>query len=134
MKILAIVVCFASVVMLASVLWVNGTNCKADEDALVEQLSKLQDFCTKTALALDDDALALQSSDPKLREIAYARFYASEIMYHNAQSILMCVEPSKMPTWPSLCWIDKDVECLSRAAAQMRDALRSAPTPISSRR
>jgi hypothetical protein len=74
----------------------------------------LDEFCTATWMAMEQDAADLRSETLEVREAAYARFYVSPTMWHNAPSLHMCIrEPL---SYPSGCSIRKDLPCLAKAA------------------
>jgi hypothetical protein len=91
-----------------------------------DQLVLYKQFCTMTRDAVHDDRRALEGSDSKKQAAALERFYESTVMYHNAESILMCVDPAEVPTLPAMCWVEKNVPCIEEVAHRAEDALTKA--------
>ncbi len=82
----------------------------------------MREFCIKTKWAVQEDLKWLQSSDPRLQRAAVDRFYDPQVMYHNGESFLMCLE--QLPEMRPLCTAnDLDVECRITAAKELERAL-----------
>lgn len=96
--------------------------CKPSE-ATQHKLDKLDEFCAKTRLGVNQDRQAFESDDPLRREAAYERFYDSNVMYHNTESMLMCF--SELPKLPLGCNLNKNWACLADVAREIEGRLPS---------
>jgi hypothetical protein len=83
-------------------------------------LEKQKEFCLGVKLAMRQDRQAFESGDPRRQEEAALRFFDSQIIYHDAQSIAMC---SDVPHVPAECSLNRDWSCLARVAKTVEDNL-----------
>lgn len=90
-----------------------------------ETTRKLDEFCAKTRMGVNQDRQAFESADPLRREAAYERFYDSNVMYHNTESMLMCLD--NLPKLPLGCNLDKNWGCLADVAREVETQLRKTP-------
>lgn len=88
--------------------------CVKSGDETKRRLEKLDTFCLTTRMAIREDRLALEGSDPLKRDAAYERFYESRVIHHNVDSLLMCVD--EVPTLPTACYLNKNWGCLAELA------------------
>ena len=86
-----------------------------------ERLDTLDQFCLATRNAVQTDRLAFESGDEVRREEAFGRFYEGQIMYHNASSILMCLDT--IPKLAIGCRLYKNWQCLAQIAQEIETAL-----------
>jgi hypothetical protein len=117
------------VIACAAVLTYAMISMRRDIEQRDAQLVLYRQFCTKTRDAVHDDRRAFEGADPKKQSAALDRFHESAAIYHNAESILMCIEPAEMPTFPAMCWAEKNMQCMEKAARRVEDALTKAWPP-----
>lgn len=89
------------------------------------RLEKLDEFCAKTRMGVNQDRQAFESDDPLRREAAYERFYDSDVIYHNTESMLMCLD--NLPKLPLGCNLNKNWSCLADVAREIETQLRKTP-------
>ena len=97
---------FVAMVVLA------GCSGKTAKEA--DRLDKFDQFCIATRDAVRTNRRAFEGDDLLKREAAYERFYDSRVMYHNVDSMLMCVDA--VPPLTLGCWLNKDWRCLAELA------------------
>ena len=85
------------------------------------KLDKFDEFCAKTRMGMSEDRQAFESDDPLRREAAYERFYDSRVMYHNTESMLMCLDG--IPKLPLGCNLNKNWACLADVAREAEGRL-----------
>jgi hypothetical protein len=71
-------------------------------------------------MAMGDDRAAFQSEDPRRREAALNRFYYGYKIYHDIESIMMCLDD--LPA-DGMCHVLPDWNCLAKVAKQVEDQL-----------
>lgn len=89
--------------------------------ATQRKLDKFDEFCAKTRMGVSEDRQAFENDDPLKREAAYERFYDSAVMYHNTESVLMCL--GFLPKLPLGCNLNKNWSCLADVAREIEGAL-----------
>ena len=97
--------------------------CSADrKSAVCDRITaKHEEFCAGVKLAMQDDERDFLSGNPARQDAAYDRFYASQIMFHNAASIGMCV--AEIPDVPLACTVNKNWRCLADIAHRIYASL-----------
>ncbi|MDB4956522.1 MAG: hypothetical protein JWO36_4091 [Myxococcales bacterium] len=91
---------------------------RSESKALAEEHLE---FCSKVKLSIHDDRLAFLSGNLQRQERALDRFFEGPVMYHNADSLLICI--SDLPELPLFCQLNKDWACLARFAQSIEDLL-----------
>ena len=96
--------------------------CKPSQ-ATQRKLDKFDEFCAKTRMAIKEDRRAFEGDDPLKREAAYERFYDSNVIYHNAESVLMCTD--ELPKLAIGCHLNKNWACLADVAREIEGRIPS---------
>lgn len=92
-------------------------SCSGKTAKEADRLDKFEQFCIATRDAVRTDRLAFEGDDPLKREAAYERFYESRIIYHNVDSMLMCVD--EVPKLSTGCYLNKSWGCLANLAREI---------------
>lgn len=92
------------------------------DDHRAASVEKIHRLCLGVKIAMEDDARAFESGDPKKQEVALDRFYEGDSIYHSAQGILYCIEPEKVPS-VGMCILNKNYKCLADIAEKIAGQL-----------
>ena len=89
------------------------------------QLANHRDFCTKVANSMHNLQRTFLGNDTKAQEEARRNFYDSTVAFHNASSIVLCLNPDHDARYPLECFLSSDYGCLGKSAQQFEAGIRS---------
>jgi hypothetical protein len=84
-------------------------------------------FCSATRDAVRADRRAFETGTPAERERALAQFWSSTVIYHNSESLTMCLD-DLLPDIPA-CLIAKDWPCAAAFAHALEQTLPHGDSP-----
>jgi hypothetical protein len=101
--------------------WLYGNDASRRSTSLAQKALWFDRFCLGTFWAVRKDREAFESKDTKRINEASERFYESQVLFHGAWSVSMCLD-EKVPDTPS-CWRQPDTECLAKFARTLEGKL-----------
>lgn len=112
-----------SVTVLAIVALAYAQFLRSENGRLREANAKLDEFCLKTRLGVQEDRKDFESGDPRRQAAALDRFYAGRTIHHDPSSLLMCLE--NIPPYSAECFLGEDWTCRVSLALEIELALHS---------
>lgn len=118
MKNTALILTVCLIGLFALVIWTIRAN-----ERQRPSVDKLHEFCLGVKEAMREDARDFSSGSFQKQEVAFERFYDSQVIYHGTQSIAMCTE--MLPPKPFECTANRDWKCLADIARAIENSLPS---------